>query len=212
MVTIRSYRFSNRKEVEALSFDTAFLGDSFSAIKMNKNLWLEVAVRYYLDEEPDSVFVAEDDGRVVGYLFGCLDDKKKEEYERRHFPKWKKLFEIPYYYTFSSATRAFIKYYLVHYRKEKFSFPKNAGHVHINIGKEYRNRGIGTMLMETFFDYAKGKGTLIVHADSFLAKKNITTAFWEKLGFHEFSRTKTRFWHKFLPDEEVYLVCYVRSL
>ena len=72
---IRKYKTSDRKQVEKIHFETGFLGKSMSEFLSNNDLFKK-SISYYLDKEPESSFVLVHNKKVVGYLLGCLDDKK----------------------------------------------------------------------------------------------------------------------------------------
>ena len=78
MILIRKYRLSDRSSVENIQFETWNLGKSASLLADDEKRFHE-EIKYYLEKEPESCFVAEDKGKVVGYLLGCLDDKNHEE-------------------------------------------------------------------------------------------------------------------------------------
>lgn len=84
----------------------------------------------YLDHWPEDFFVAATgEGRIVGYLAGCLED-----------PALHRLFaDIGYVATFADLSR---------------SYP---AHLHINLDPAWRSGGIGTRLIEAFCAHAAGR-------------------------------------------------------
>ncbi len=84
----------------------------------------------YLDHWPEHVFVASTpDGRIVGYLTGCLDD-----------PATHPMFaDIAYMPAFADLSR---------------SYP---AHLHINLDPGWRSVGIGARLIEAFCVHAAGR-------------------------------------------------------
>jgi len=112
-----------------------------------------------LNKEPESCFVAEENGKVVGYLLGCLDDKNHDESNFHFFLKsLSSLFIIPF---MPPKDRRFwwarIKMIgsavLGKSEDAEFSVPKDSGHIHINLLPQARGKGVGTKLLKVFFKY-----------------------------------------------------------
>lgn len=81
----------------------------------------------YLENWPEHFFVASTlDGRVVGYLAGCLDDPGEQPV----------FADIGYVAAFADLSR---------------SYP---AHLHINLDPGWRSNGIGTRLIEAFCTHA----------------------------------------------------------
>jgi len=212
---IRKYRAADRHAVEHIQFSTWFLGKSGALIATDPKRFHK-SIAYYLEEEPQSCFVAEESGKVVGYLLGCLDDRKHPEAisdyllescalliqlpfmpakDRKHW--WGTIKMI-----FAAATGRS--------QDAKFKVPKDAGHLHINLLPEVRGKGAGSRLLKAFFVYAKKKGVKAIHADSWQTRLNPNKHFWLKNGFTEYSKVKTNFWKTHYPREDIRLVCYVK--
>lgn len=213
---IRKYIQTDRRQVENIQFETGFLGNSMSTLLSNNKLWKK-GINYYLDKEPQSIFVVEDKSKIVGYLFGCLNDKNNNEtinfvlhnivnLIRSFFlPKKDKIF-------WKSQFMSLIHTLLGKSEELKFKTPKNAGHIHINLLPETRGKNIGTKLFKTFEKYAKENNVKIIHADSFQIQKKSNTNFWIKNDFKVYSKVKTSIWKKQLPKENINLVCYYKKI
>lgn len=117
----------------------------------------------YLEQEPEHAFVALDgDGRVCGYLVGSLDDPA----QRPEFA------ELTYFRDFARETARF------------------PAHLHINVDREARSRGIGAALIEAFAGHLARQGATGVHVVTGLGARNVR--FYERLGFSERGRAT---WH-----------------
>jgi len=209
---IRKYKQSDRKQIEFINFETGFLGSSMSKFLSNNKLWKK-GIKYYLEKEPESIFVLEDKNKVVGYLFGCIDDKNNDEsinfvlhnienlIKSIFLPKKDRLF-------WRSQFMSLINTIIGKSEEIKFKTPKSSGHIHINLLPEARGKNYGTKLLKEFEKYAKQKGVKIIHADSYQTKINPNTNFWIKNGFKVYSRVNTSIWKKQLPKENINLVCY----
>jgi len=214
---IRKYKTKDCSSVEHIQFETYFLGKSGSMIATTPKRFNN-EIKYYFDKEPESCFVAEDKGKVVGYLLGCLDDKNHNESIASFLGKsLVRLFQLPF---MSSKNRKFffgqikgISFAVLGMSEDsKFKTPKNAGHIHINLLPQARGFGVGTKLLKAFFKYAKSKNVKIIHADSWQTKLNPNKNFWIKNGFKEYCNLKTAFWKTYYPTEDIRLVCYVKEL
>jgi GNAT superfamily N-acetyltransferase len=213
---IRKYLPKDRSQVNYIQFETYFLGKSASLLVTDQKL-INQDIRYYLDKEPESCFVVEDKGKVVGYLLGCLDDNNYDESISAFLGKSViRLFQIPF---MSPKDRKFwwsaIKmiFGAISGKSEdaKFKTPKNSGHIHINLLPQARGKGAGTKLLKAFFKYAKSRGVKTIHAGSFQTRLNPNKNFWMKNGFSEYCKVKTIFWKEYYPNEDIRLVCYVKN-
>jgi len=214
-IIIRNYTKQDRVSVETIQLQTFFLGKPLD-IKDKKRIHRTIG--YYLEEESESCFVAEENGKVIGYVLGCLDDKKNQESILSYvWVIYGKIFILPFMHKsdrkFWSGQIIGITHALFGKSGEKnFIHPKNAGHIHINLLPNARGKGIGSRLLKTFFKYARFKGVKVIHADSFQTKLNPNKNFWIKNGFKEYSKVDTSFWKGYYPKENIQLVCYYRTL
>lgn len=214
MVVIRSYESSDREAVMRVQFETGLLGGCMSVVLDDKWLFSR-EVAYYLDEEPESVFVAVDEGVVVGYVLGCLDDSS-------HFSLRALLVQVKsifaQWFSLSRSDRVFwggrLRWVLraVVGPERKLETPPNAGHLHINVLPRARGQGVGSLLLERFFAYARSCGVSCLHADGFLTRLNPNASFWERHGFAVYSQVRTSMWRRVFPGEEVFVVVYVKKL
>jgi GNAT superfamily N-acetyltransferase len=214
---IRKYLPKDRSRVEYIHFETFLIGKPIRPFVTDQKRF-DKEISYYLDKEPESCFVAEDKGKVVGYLLGCLDDKKHGESKIYFFLEGiVRLFQFPF---MPSLDRRFwwgrmkVIFYVIFGMSEdaKFITPKDSGHLHINLLPQARGKGVGTKLLKTFFKYAKSRGVKTMHADSWQTRLNPNKNFWIKNGFKEYCKIKTMFWRTYYPNEDIRLVCYSRNI
>ena len=216
--SIRKYRSTDRSQVERIHYETAFIGKSLEGVYNNRKDWAREA-SYYLDKEPESCFVLEDiiKKEVVGYVFGCLDDRKNNELKHTLSSFFRHLAMMPFA---KEPNRKFLKGrvgFLVgalsgKTEEMKLKTPKEAGHLHINLLPEARADGWGTRLYNEFEKYAREKGVKTLHAGSFYTSLNPNENFWKQNGFHVYSEVNTGFWRKHYPEEDIRLRTYVKEL
>lgn len=213
---IRQYRKEDRKAIERISFETGFMGESMNKLISSPRLWA-LGIKQYLDYEPESIFVAEENGQVVGYVFGFLEDLK---YDKKRIMVMSILRNLRFLYSLVLEDKIFwldkLKESTIIFVKSLFGRgfkePKDSGHLHINLLPSVRGKNIGSQLLDRFFKYAKKNGTKTIFANSYQRAENLKNNFWIKNGFHEYSKIKTGFWKQHLPEKEIYLVCYTKDL
>lgn len=213
---VRKFKLSDKEVIEYIHFETGFFGNSMSDVLSNNKLW-KGRIQYYFNKEPDSIFVLEREGEVLGYLLGCLDDNKKKvrvsaiihnivNFFRSIFHNKKDvIFWLNPIISFFNMMFGFSQ-------EHKFSFPKNAGHFHISLLPDARCKKMGSALLKRFEEYARYHGVKIIHGDGYIISDKRKQGFWEKNGFKIYSKVKTSMWNTILKQENVYLVCFYKKL
>ena len=108
----------------------------------------------YLDHYPaDALLAVGPDGRVAGYLAGCLEDPAATD----------RFDDIASFKAFSHLTA---------------SFP---AHLHINLAPEYRGHGVGSRLIEAFARHAEAARSPGVHVVTGKGMRNV--GFYQRNGF-----------------------------
>jgi GNAT superfamily N-acetyltransferase len=114
----------------------------------------------YLAHDPQHVWLAlGPDGKVAGYLVGCLEDPART-------PRFA---DIEYFATFAART---------------LRYP---AHLHINLDERYRGHGLGSRLIAAFAESAARAGASGVHVITGAGMRNV--GFYGKNGFAEVART-----------------------
>lgn len=73
--TIRPYSPADRAAVRDICCRTAFRNAGCEAMFEDRELHADYWTRYYTDFTPEQTWVVEQDGRIVGYFFGCTDTR-----------------------------------------------------------------------------------------------------------------------------------------
>ena len=73
---IRPYQRRDRARIRRIIYATALRGRPLSAFFEDERVLEKLFMDYYLSYEPESCFVAESQGRVVGYILGCKDSRR----------------------------------------------------------------------------------------------------------------------------------------
>jgi hypothetical protein len=73
---VREYRPSDRDAVRRICFETGLMGETIAPQYSDLESFADMLTSYYTDAESEGAWVAELDGRVVGYMLSCIDSKK----------------------------------------------------------------------------------------------------------------------------------------
>jgi ribosomal protein S18 acetylase RimI-like enzyme len=213
-VLIRSFKSEDRQVIRQIACDTADMGEPVENFFGDREVVGDLLTRYYTDYEPKSLWVAEYEGKVIGYLTGCLNT--------RHY------FRVM---VWSLLPRIVIKSILrgVFLRQDTLRLFKSAirtgwlggfrrlipvdkypAHLHINVQKDFRNQNVGKCLVERFIEQVKRARLpgihLAVHEDNVRARK-----FFEHIGFIELTQYPTVYTRK-VPHNIVYAIAYGKEI
>ncbi|HEV8582466.1 MAG TPA: GNAT family N-acetyltransferase [Thermoanaerobaculia bacterium] len=187
---IRLYKPGDRGVVREICRATAYGGEGVGLVE--PELFVDLLTRYFTDFADRSLWVAARGERVVGYLAGCLDERR---FHRVQVGK-----VVP-----AALARAIFRRGLL-VRRELWrllgSFPRFAasgglraspeetiypGHLHVNLLDGFRGRSLGSRLVECFLGEARAHGLpgarAVVYESNQPARR-----FFERLGFHPLAR------------------------
>jgi GNAT superfamily N-acetyltransferase len=148
---IRPFEEKDRESVRAICRRTGQKGRPTSLFFEDEEIIPMLYADYYTDYEPDSCFVAESDGKVVGYILGCPGTRRYNKIMfTRVYPRvclrifWK-ILTLQYR---KKQTYATLWWIISRGWSEGFSIPvdRYPGHIHFNLESEYRGRGLGERL------------------------------------------------------------------
>lgn len=184
MFVVRRYEPKDRAAVRGICCETALMGEPASAFFDDNEVLADALTGYYTDYEPGSSFVAEDGGRIVGYLIGSLDIEKMEKIfaARIAAPLLAKAIRRGVFLNRKSSR--FIFNILAGMATGEFSAPRfrkdYPATLHINILKEHRRAGIGRMLVGAYLDHLRSYGAAGVH---FATMSEKAGEFFSSIGF-----------------------------
>jgi GNAT superfamily N-acetyltransferase len=203
---IRLFKPIDSSSIYRLCFETALHGKSMEPFFHDANFIGLVVTEYYMRCEPDLLFVAEEEGRVVGYLTGCRNTRRQFFlYVRKIAPKiifrfmaqghWKR--PLVWNLVFS-LVRAGPEWSRLRSR----IVAKYPAHCHMNLEAAFRGRGIGSLLLDVFLYRLKQIGVKGVHAAS---SSEGGKAFFSKAGFSTVARYPSPSLPG-VPSEEVHVM------
>ena len=176
---IRQYAPRDRAAVREICCDTADAGAPVERFFPDREVFADVLTRYYTDFAPATSWVAEQDGRVVGYLTGCL--------ATRQFLRTLALRIVP-----AALVKAIAHGSLWHrFVRQNWRRPAAQrhqlladypAHLHLNLRADYRGQGAGRQLLEKFLAQARQAGVPGIHAG--VSEANAAgRRFFERAGF-----------------------------
>ncbi len=156
---IRKYEGQDRDSVRRIAFETAFMGESAEAFFEDREVLTDFLTLYFTDYEPESCFVAESEGKVVGYLIGS----KNTAYLEKVFGAkillpllLKTVFRGTF---FRPKNLTFVWRCILGFLKGEFKMPDVSGRypatLHINIDEAHRRLDLGTKLIASYLDYLR---------------------------------------------------------
>ncbi|MFC1643600.1 GNAT family N-acetyltransferase [Chlamydiota bacterium] len=190
-IIIRKYHSSDRESIREISYNTAYLGNSASLFFNDREIFADILTLYFTDYEPESCFIAEDKGKVIGYLTGTKNTKnmKKCFIRKILFPLLFKA--IKRNSLLKKQNKKLINNLIKSTIKKEFHFPdfseQYPATFHTNIIKEYRGQNIGTKLMERFFSYLESEKITGIHCATISER---ASKFYLKHGFNLLFKTK----------------------
>jgi len=182
---IRKYRPADREAVREVSWNTADKGRTVDLYFHDHEAVADFLTRYYTDWEPQSLWVAECDGVVVGYLTGCLNTPQCDRVIARKVVPAALIGAIRRGALWRAETYrllvAFAKTALAGGRP-KADLEKYPAHLHINLRQGFRGRGLGRQLMESFRRQVLEQGLRGIHLVAW-GENREGRRFFEAMGF-----------------------------
>lgn len=182
---IRGYEESDRTELQALA-RVAGAGSPTESLWGHPESEAAIYLDPYLDLEPESVFVAVQDGKLTGYLVGSVDSAKFPSEEERMTDAIRR-----YRLTFRRGparffARAIADTVLAKLRRHPtagdFTDPRYPAHLHINVAAPARGTGAADTLVHRFLDHARTAGAPGCHLQT-LTENTRAVHFFTRLGF-----------------------------
>ena len=192
-IIIRPYEKRDRDIVRQICGDTANRGEPVESFFPDRQLIVDLVSSYYTDHEPNSLWVAqlEPNGKVVGYLTGCLDNRRYNFMMTWCVAPQAIFRAVVHGVLFQRETwqlfLVFLKTWWVGGFSKNIPTQKYPAHLHINISNGFRGKHIGQKLMERFFLQVTSSG---LHGTHVITREDNISAcnFFEKVGFVIVSR------------------------
>lgn len=189
---IRLYEPRDIASVRQISCDTADRGGPVESFFSDREVIADLLISYYAGYEPDAFWVAEYDGKVVGYLSGGFSSLKYIRAMAFWIVPLAAIKAILRGALFRAETWKIANYMFATWMHGGFSRAKTLlkyypAHMHINIKPDFRGMHIGDLLVGRFLEQAKKRGTKGIHL-SLIEDNAAARKFFEKAGFKEIGR------------------------
>jgi ribosomal protein S18 acetylase RimI-like enzyme len=188
---IRPYEPRDRAGLRQICCDTADAGQPVERFFPDREVFGDLLTNYYTEREPQSTFVADNDGEVTGYTTGCLDTKRFLS-----TMKWR-IVPVVLVKALLRGTlwhpqtvrllRANIGLWLKGDHRTGPALDDYPAHLHVNVRQGFRGQRLGQRLVEAFCERARDAGVGGVHA-GVSAENAQARHFFEQLGFAELQR------------------------
>lgn len=203
---VRPYRASDRAFVRAICCETA--GPSFALEDpVLRALFADYWTHYYTDLEPEHTWVAEEGGRVIGYLSSAFNTARFRVIMRRRVLPWLVLRRLWNGHLFRSSVREFLSRRVGLWFRTVVddgellrAYP---AHLHVNLTSGARGHGAGRLLMEALFAALARANVGGVHLET-SASNVAAQAVFQQMGFVEVGRRRP--FGPANPDVEVVLM------
>lgn len=165
-IIIRNYKPVDWERVRDISVQTSIFGEYKNEV-LNEEIIADLLTNYFIEYEPQSCFVAEQEGEVIGYLLGSCDVlKMRQILKRKVLPVLVgKVFQNGL--IFRQNNLRLVRNLLSSYFKGEFNVPDFSqdypATLHINIAAGYRGRKIGSILVKNFLDFISKKEIKGIH-------------------------------------------------
>jgi GNAT superfamily N-acetyltransferase len=207
--TIRKFKNEDRAEVRRICCATAFAGRPSSLFFAGDEILADCLTLYFTDYEPESCFVAESRGKVVGYIVGAKDASR---IGRRDFVFRLLLKAITSAALLKPKNLLFIWHCLMSFLKGEFSEPGFSrdypATLHINVHEDSRGLKIGAGLIDAYLGYLKKEGVRGVH---FATMSERASKFFSQQGFERLYKGQ-RSYFRYILRQELPLYIYGKRL
>ncbi|WP_344275722.1 GNAT family N-acetyltransferase [Actinomadura napierensis] len=184
---IRPFAESDRTELLAL-FGRAREGSPSGSLWGHEESEASIYLTPYMDLEPESLFVAESGGRLVGCLTGCPDSSRLPSEEARTLEAIRRhhLMLRPRLAAFFARSTGDLLWAAARHRPRAAAFedPRWPAHLHINLVPEARGTGAAENLMTAWFDRLRSTGSPGCHLQT-LCENTRALSFFRRMGFTE---------------------------
>lgn len=180
---IRPYREADREAVRRICFDTGFMGESVSWQYGDLDSFADMFATWYVDHEPESAWVVDEDGAATGYLLGCSDSSRAADpaavLARHALRRGLLLRRGTAGFVWRGALDVARNLADLRVPVDLDEFP---AHLHIDLLPRARGRGFGRRLVQGWLDRLAEAGIGGVHLGT-MAENTGAVAFFATMGF-----------------------------
>jgi hypothetical protein len=192
-VRIRTYRKTDRPAIRNLCCETGFLGNPVDGLFRDRELFADLFTNAYLQYEPDWALVAEVDGRVIGYLLGAVSRHFDLTLMRSGFLTASKMIFRLASGRYSGHPRSlhFVRWLFTSGFWEQPKHPADAAHLHWDLERGFRGRGVCKRLWEVYERKLQRAGIKRCYGAFFSYPKRRPESVYARYGFRVYDRKRT---------------------
>ena len=185
--SIRSYKSADTSAVYEICLKTGNSGQDATHLFSDPLVLGHIYVGPYMEFEPQSVFILEDDQGPCGYIMGVLDSQTYYQWMHSEWlPKIRVDYKKPTGNPDTWDETEKITNLLFHPVSQR-SLPVFPSHLHIDLLSRAQGKGQGKLMMDRFIDYLRYNKIPGVHLE--LSSKNDRAFnFYRKYGMQELDR------------------------
>jgi GNAT superfamily N-acetyltransferase len=205
---IRPYQPSDRPAITRICGDTGFLGNAVEPLFQDRELFADLFTKAYLDYEPQWAFVAEADGRLAGYLLGSVCPHFDRLLMRAGLQTVSRMLYRLFTGRYSQhpRSRQFIRWLITAGFWEQPKHPADSAHLHFNLARPHRGRGLGRQLWQTYEQRLKEAGVARCYGSFFSYSRRRPEAAYARFGFRTYDRCRTTLFEPDIADA-IEVVC-----
>jgi ribosomal protein S18 acetylase RimI-like enzyme len=201
---VRLYRPEDRAAVMQIAADTGFFGAPVEAFMQDRRWMQDVFVAYYVDREPEHLWVAEVEGVVVGYISGSTGGTRAM-WGRGVTAATAAARFVTARYDVNALTLNYFRRTaeaVLSGEYPRVDLSDYPAELHINLAEAARGLGLGRKLMEASLNQMTELGIPGIHLKT--TTMNVAAArLYEKMGFELLGRKRTHLWEPWLPGEVI---------
>jgi ribosomal protein S18 acetylase RimI-like enzyme len=210
---VRPYEPRDRAAVLQIAADTGYFGAPVEAFLDDRRIMQDAFVAYYVDREPEHLWVAEADGEVVGYISGSTGGSRASRGKARTSAVFACRLLTFRYRVGRLTWRYFRRTGGAVLRREypHADLRQYPAELHINLAEGARGLGLGKSLMNACLDQMTALGVPGIHLNT-TSLNAAAVRMYEKMGFQLLGRKRTRLWEPWLPGQQMENLVFGKSL
>ena len=187
--SIRSYKSADTSAAYEICLKTGNSGQDATHLFSDPLVLGHIYVGPYMEFEPQSVFILEDDQGPCGYIMGVLDSQTYYQWMHSEWlPKIRVNYKKPTGNPDTWDETEKITDLLFHPVSQRL-LPDYPAHLHIDLLSRAQGKGQGKLMMDRFIDYLRNNKIPGLHLD--LSSRNDRAFnFYRKYGMEELDRNK----------------------
>jgi len=182
-MTVRPYEPRDRAAIRRMCGDTADAGRPVENFFPDREFIADLVTRYYTDFEPESCWVAEADGHVIGYVTGSVRGRRAARLTAWRIAPVAMLAAMGRGVLCCRQTWRMVRAVWQTWRRRRGRVATGCrAHVHVNVADGWRGQQAGRQLLERFEEHARAAATGGIEA-SVRGDNAGGRRFFERMGF-----------------------------